>query len=92
MDESVDDPRPVLRCIVAWWPQKKATPIVEPRGDTRNAERKRDVSAASISLQEAADLKALGYDVIVDPFDQEDLTRWEQKQRSHQQPRKWYER
>lgn len=92
MDDSTDDPRPVLRCIAAWWQQKKATPIMEPRGDTRDKDGTRNVQTAAIPLADAADLWALGYDIIKDPFDHEELTRWEQRQRSHQQPRKWYER
>jgi hypothetical protein len=72
------EPRPVVRCIVAWWPWKHVKPYVRPAGVDRWEDGKRRVEKATMTLEQAATLAALGYEVIVDPFDMEDLTRWQQ--------------
>ena len=41
-------------------------------------------------LEDAVDFARFGFCVLVDPQDQEDLTRWEQVQRAAS-PRKWFE-
>jgi hypothetical protein len=75
-------PRPVVRCIVAWWPWKQVNPVVRPSGVDCWEKGKRKVEQASMTLEKAASLAALGYEVIVDPFDMEELTLWEQRDRS----------
>lgn len=77
------DPRPVIRCIVCWWPEKRSTPVLRPKGiDVWSDDGKRVVTGASLTLEEAATFAELGFEVIADPFDLEELTRWEQIARS----------
>lgn len=47
-----------------------------------------------VTLEEAVDFARVGFAVLVDPQDLEDLTRWEQKQRAlvTKPTRKWFER
>ena len=79
----MSDGRPVLRCIVAWWPVKTASPVVRPKGvDMRDIHGKRVVMGSTVHLDDAASYSDAGFEVMVDPFDQEDLIRFEQIERS----------
>ena len=84
--------KPVVRCIVCWWPNKKGTPIVQPKGDTHAVDGKRHVCNASFTLEQAAHFSEYQYEVIVDPFDMEALTRWEQENRPQPKPRGFFRR
>lgn len=86
------DPRPTVRCIVAWWPNKKATPIVQPRGDFKLATGQRHIHDAAFTLEQAAHFSELQYEVIVDPFDMEALTRWRQLNEPQPKPRGFFRR
>jgi hypothetical protein len=56
---------------------------VRPRGlETKDHLGKRTIVGAVVGLEEARDYAAAGCEVMVDPFDQEELTRWEQIERS----------
>lgn len=79
----MDDPRPVVRCITAWWPVKTATPVIRPRGLDHfvGPTLVRTVEHGAMTLEDAATHAALGFEVIVDPFDMDELTRWEQRNR-----------
>lgn len=74
--------RPVVRCIVAWWPRKHDTPFIRPSGIDRWENGKRCVRDATMTLERAAQFASMDYEVIVDPFDMEDLTRFEQQERA----------
>jgi hypothetical protein len=82
MSGDPDDPRPVVRCIVAWWPQKSATPVLRPKAFDNWQDGKRHVVNSSMTLDEAVVFAEQGFEVIPDPFDLEELTRWEQMHRS----------
>lgn len=72
MDRSktdVDD-KPVIRCLVAF--RFFTSDYHVKRGDP-------------VTLAEALEWSRLGWEVMPDPFDQEELTRWEQMHRS----KKW---
>lgn len=64
--------RPVVRCIVGWH-----------LGDGDHYVRRAPFGTtdATVTLEAAEDFAANGWVVIVDPFDHEALTRWEQQQR-----------
>jgi hypothetical protein len=70
--------RPVVRCLVAWWSDKKATPIVQPKGDMHGADGKRHIQGAAFTLEQGAHFAELGFEILTDPFDLEDLARWQQ--------------
>lgn len=57
----MDDPRPTVHVVLAWWPTTEAH---------------------CVTLDEALEYVAIGFEVVPDPFDLEVLTRWEQLQRS----------
>jgi len=82
LGERVSDGRPVVKCIVAWWSDKRFTPIVRPKGDTRGPDGTRHVCNAAMTLEDAETFAGMGFEVIVDPFDMEALIRWEQIERS----------
>jgi hypothetical protein len=85
----MSDGRPVIHCIIAWWPVKSATPVVRPRGvDARDPNGKRIVIGASVPLSEAVGYADAGFEVMTDPFDHEDLTRWLQIDRSRREDEK----
>lgn len=44
-----------------------------------------------VTLEEAAEYALVGFNVLVDPQDEEDLVRWEQIQRAMRPKRKWFE-
>ena len=58
--------RPAIRCLVTFWS--------DPFGLVGRS--------FIVPLEEAVDYQRLGFFVLVDPQDQEDLVRWEQQQRS----------
>jgi hypothetical protein len=64
--------RPVIRVIVAWWPTPDSPCIIRPR-------------EGMFTLEEGAGYAEMGFQVLADPFDLEDLTRWEQLHRSKNQ-------
>lgn len=75
--------RPILRCVLA---------IRLPNGEYlvkcgKHASEDVFDEDAAVSLEEAADFARFGWEVIVDPFDEEMLARWEQIQRSMNRPR-----
>ena len=83
LGDGVSDGRPVLHCIVAWWPVKTASPVVRPKGiDARDANGRRVVVGATVTLADAVAFSDAGFEVMTDPFDLEDLTRFEQIERS----------
>jgi predicted dienelactone hydrolase len=83
LGDGVSDGRPVLHCIVAWWPNKSASPVVRPKGmDLRDINGKRVVQGATVTLADAVAFSDAGFEVMTDPFDLEDLTRFEQIERS----------
>lgn len=88
----MDDPRPTVRCIVCWWSDKKATPIVQPRGDTKGLDGRRNVLDAAFTLEQAAHFSEMGFEVIVDPFDMEALTRWRQLHEPPERKTKFFRR
>ena len=56
--------------------------MLRPKGIDVWGDGGRVVSGASLTLEEAATFAELGFDVIADPFDLEELTRYEQIERS----------
>jgi hypothetical protein len=86
------DQRPVVMCVVAWWSDRKATPIVQPRGDTKAPDGKRHIRNAAFTLEQAAHFADLGFEIIPDPFDLEALARWEQLNKPQPKPRGFFRR
>lgn len=60
--------RPVVHCIVAWWPTPESECVIRPKQGV-------------LTLEEAVMYADAGFAVMTDPFDMEALTRWEQLQR-----------
>ena len=73
------DDRPPIRCLVAWW-----SPAFGILGDP-------DLWPRVMSLEDAADYAKAGATVMLDPFDMELFTRYEQAQRAlyHYRKRRW---
>jgi hypothetical protein len=69
-----DMEKPVLRCIVAYR-------LADDSYSVRTGE--------PVTLEHAAHYAKYGWEVIIDPFDQEALARWEQIQRATRQNPRW---
>jgi hypothetical protein len=83
--------RPIVRCIVAWWPRPDLECHIRPiSADERGkAEGWTGRAGYVLTLEEAAQFAELGFEVMVDPFDMEALTRWEQQQRAAHRFKSW---
>jgi hypothetical protein len=69
----MDDPRPTLRCLVAW-------PL--PNGD-------HIVRRSVVTLDDAAQFRAFGWHLLIDPASEQELARWEQLHRPHPKWQRW---